>query len=833
MKKLIVIDGNSLIYRAFFALPLLQTEGGRYTNGVYGFTTMLLKMLEDEKPDYMLVAFDKGKKNFRHDTYKEYKGHRPSTPDELREQFKTVKEMLELMNIKFYEAENYEADDIIGTVCEQAKGQKLKTTVVTGDKDILQLVDESVEVMLTRKGITNTERYDVEKFKEVYGINPAQFIDIKGLMGDSSDNIPGVPGVGEKTALKFIKKYKDIEGVYENVEECGGPKMREKLKANKDIAFISKDLATIFKEVPIDFKFEDLNIGIFDVKLKDMFMDLEFNSLLPKLNIETPQQQLKELEIKGNTNAKDLQNKKVAFWWTDSTIYVCDGKLVYKLEDEKQMNQFLCDESIDKICYDKKSVLHKASDIGCQPKELKFCSVIAAYLLKPEQKEYTMEFLSTNYIGNTAVCDEFPQNYSYALYNIAQNLKKELEEKKLWKLYLELELPLTEVLYTMERNGVNIDREHLTELKDEFSKRLADLEEKIYSYTDEKFNINSPKQLGKILFEELNLPVIKKTKTGYSTDVSVLEKLRTEHPIIEHLLQYRMVAKIKSTYLEGMEGLIGKNDGKIHTHFNQTITATGRLSSTEPNLQNIPIRVEEGRKVRKIFVPHQKDNILVSLDYSQIELRIMAHMSQDSVMIDGFKKEQDIHTRTAAEVYGVDLEEVTYEQRRNAKAVNFGIVYGISDYGLSQNLGISRKQAKEYIDRYFERYVGVKSFIEETVEKAKEKGYVTTLFNRRRYIPEINSRSFHRRSFAERTAVNTPIQGTAADIIKKAMVDIHKANLACDMLLQVHDDLVFEIDKSKADQVIPQIRTLMEGTIKLDVALTVDVNKGNNWYNME
>lgn len=829
MKKALIIDGNSLLYRAFFALPLLQTAKGEYTNAVYGFTTMLLKILEEEKPDYVAVALDKGKKTFRHETYQEYKGHRPKMPVELSGQFKLLREMLELMNIKHLELENYEADDIIGTFAKKSQGEGLKTVIVSGDKDVLQLVDSSIEVILTKKGISQTVRYSPQTIFSDYGLTPSKLIDVKALMGDSSDNIPGVRGVGEKTAIKLIKTFESLEGVYDNLKIAGGPKLRENLREDKENAIMSKALVTINKDVPINLDYNQLKFNEFSQELIAFFRRLEFTSLLDRIRVAHGDfKDLKTEEVKFTK--EKLNSKQYGIILEDKYLYIGTEKQYFCITEYEDIKEILEDKGIEKICFDYKGLLKKARDLNIKVTGVIFDIFLGAYLLQADKSNYSVEDLAQNILEITIDQNNLGQKCC-SIFQIYKPLRDRLEEMGSLTLLHKVEMPLSEILFEMEREGIFIDKEYLEQLSFEFGEELKSLEAQIWAYSKEKFNINSPKQLGVVLFDELNLPVLKKTKTGYSTDVSVLEQLQGEHPIIDHILRYRTIAKLKSTYADGLKALV-KEDGKIHTTFNQTITATGRLSSTEPNLQNIPIKAEEGKKIRKAFIA-PKGYALLSLDYSQIELRILAHMSGDENLLDGFRKGQDIHTRTASEVFLVGLDEVTEQHRRHAKAVNFGIVYGMSDFGLSQSLAISRKEARDYIDRYFDRYQGVKKFIDSTILSCKEKGYVDTLFNRRRFIHEINSSNFNRRSFAERTAVNTPIQGTAADIIKKAMVDFHKSNCSAKLLLQVHDELVFLVEEEKVEEVTLEIKDLMENTVRLDVPLIVESKKGSNWKEMK
>jgi DNA polymerase-1 len=866
--KFIIIDGSSLVHRAFYALPLLTTANGQYTNAVYGFTTMMVKVLGELKPDFMVVAFDKGKITFRNDAYAEYKAHRKPTPRELSEQFPLTKDVLTALGIKAMEEAGYEADDIIGTLATKAGQAGHNVIVVTGDRDALQLIAPHTQVMLTKKGISEMEIYDREAFQAKYSVTPQQLIDIKGLMGDASDNIPGVPGVGEKTAIKLIAEFGSIENVLENINVISGKKLQENLRNNREIALLSKKLATIDCDMSIEFTTENFKFQPDIDKIKELFAKFEFKSLLAKVDNIFPgnKQNAVEAEVLPAVNVvtdsgelANLINKVrqigiLEFYPIitgnlpsinmDGISIIVEGKVVYipvMAEVWQDMLALFADKSVMKVTHDAKKMYNVCAKMGTSLGGLVFDTVLAAYLLDPTASEYSLAVLNEKYLGkaSTAQWNKMYHEPVFAvwaikiIHEIYPLLKQDLIDKKLISLFNEVELPLVEVLSVVEDYGIRVDREYLQVMSIEIGAKIELLLATIYQCAGETFNVNSPKQLGVILFEKLNLPVIKKTKTGYSTDAEVLEKLAGQHAIIDTILEYRMLTKLKSTYLDGMIGLISPETGRIHTTFNQMVTATGRLSSSEPNLQNIPIRTEIGKKIRELFIPGEGYDYLMSADYSQIELRVLADMSGDVNLIEAFAQKQDVHTRTAAEVFEVSMAEVTPELRSRAKAVNFGIVYGISDYGLSRDTGVSRKEASQYIENYFAKYHGVKAFMDKMVSEAHQQGYVTTLLGRRRYLPDINSKNFNLRSFAERTAMNTPIQGTAADIIKKAMVDVHcalsRAKLQSRILLQVHDELVLEVPASEVEQVSKIVKEAMEQSITLKVPLVVDVNIGKNW----
>lgn len=870
-KKLVLIDGNSIAYRAFFALPLLNNDKGIHTNAILGFNTMLNKILTDEKPTHILVAFDAGKTTFRHSTFTEYKGGRQKTPPELSEQFPYIRSLLDAYQIPYYELENYEADDIIGTLSLQAEQEKMNVKVISGDKDLTQLASDYVTVSITKKGLTDTDEYTPAFIMEKYGFTPDKIIDLKGLMGDASDNIPGVPGVGEKTALKLLTQFGTIENVLASIDEVSGAKLKEKLATNKEQAMMSKQLATILREAPITIGLDDLTYNGEDKeKLIALYKELGFHSLLEKM--EVPQEEKVEQEVLEVRIVKEVSPSMFA---KENALYIemvednyhyadivgisisnVNGHFYIPIEvanESEAFKQWLNDESSQKIVFDAKRSIVALNRLGAFLQGIVFDIQLAAYIINPSDKfvdftsiahQYGFKQISTDeaVYGKGAKLtipfeeelSQFLATKSKALLYLYDALHEQLEVNAQIDLFYDLELPLARVLAEMEMTGIKVNATTLTDMGKELSARLTELEQKIYGLANETFNINSPKQLGVILFEKLGLPVLKKTKTGYSTAADVLERLEKDHEIVREILNYRQIGKLNSTYVEGLLKVISPKDGKIHTIYQQALTQTGRLSSTDPNLQNIPIRLEEGRKIRKAFVPSKEGWVIFAADYSQIELRVLAHIANDEKLIQAFKEDLDIHTQTAMEVFHVEKDEVTSTMRRDAKAVNFGIVYGISDFGLSQNLNISRKEANEYIERYLNSYKGVKQFMEDVVEDAKEKGYVTTLLNRRRYLPEITSRNFNLKSFAERTAMNTPIQGTAADIIKKAMIEmsakLKEEKLQTKLLLQVHDELIFEAPLEEIERLKVLVPEVMEHAIELKVPLKVDYDFGNTWY---
>lgn len=871
--KLVLVDGNSIAYRAFFALPLLNNDKGVYTNAVYGFTQMLLKILEDEKPSHMLVAFDAGKTTFRHKTFGEYKGGRQKTPPELSEQFPFIRQLLDAFKIKRYELENYEADDIIGTLAANAADGNWDVKVFTGDKDLLQLVTPDVEVVLTRKGITEVEAYTVEQVNERYGITPDQIIDMKGLMGDPSDNIPGVPGVGEKTAIKLIKEYGSVEKVLESIDQISGAKLKERLTENKDQALMSKELATITKEAPIELGLEDTNYeGYENNSVFPLFKELGFQSLLERLGGDEellPEIEKEELNFQtvSSIDAEMLQSPSALVVETLTEDYHKADIQGYAISNENgtyyissslalgsnEFKEWLEDDHQKKRMFDAKRAHVALKGQGIQLNGIEFDIQLASYLLNPSESldevaDVAKQYGKLNVDSNEKVYgkgakkklpeeDILAEHLSrkvHAIFTLTDVLADKLKENEQSNLFYDLEMPLSLVLAKMEEIGVKVKADTLREMGTDLEAQLSMLEKDIHDLAGVSFNINSPKQLGEILFEKLNLPAIKKTKTGYSTSVDVLEKLEGKHEIINKILIYRQLGKLRSTYIEGLLKVVHEDTGRIHTRFNQVLAQTGRLSSIDPNLQNIPIRLEAGRKIRHAFVPSQSGWKILAADYSQIELRVLAHISQDENLMEAFQSEMDVHTKTAMDVFNVNKDEVTSEMRRHAKAVNFGIVYGISDYGLSQSLGITRKEAGEFIKSYLESFPGVQQYMKDSIAEAKQNGYVSTLLHRRRYLPEINSRNFNLRSFAERTAMNTPIQGTAADIIKKAMVDMDKRlideKLEAKMLLTVHDELIFEAPENEIEKLKKIVCDVMEQAVQLDVPLKVDVSWGDSWY---
>lgn len=867
MKKLVAIDGNSIMNRAFYGImnsKLLMTTDGVYTNAIYGFLTILLKIINEEKPDYLCVAFDLKAPTFRHKKYEDYKGTRKGMPDELRVQMPIIKDILRAMNITICELEGYEADDIIGTLSKMAEENGVKSLLLTGDKDYLQLATENVTVRIptTKMGNTESTDYTPIVIKEKYGIEPIQFIQIKGLMGDSSDNIPGVPGVGEKTAFSLITKYHDLDNIYASLEEGKElegikGKLKEKLVDNKELAFLSRELGTIYKEVPLDFDVDDLEVKEYnETELYNLFVKLQFRNFIEKFGLKAGENQavttnIPELNIKNFSEINLEGVAELAYYYQDNHLAVCINDVEYytsnaSVEDLKK----IFESDILKIGHSEKQDYLSLKKIGINPKNMMFDLTIASYILNPAKDSYRLNDMILEQLGvvienkkenvQLGLFDE-PQEENhkeefsqYALYILKCKEKyiDELREKRQYHLFKDIEMPLMKVLAEMEFQGVLIDRSILDEYSKKLSASVEGLINEIYELAEMEFNINSPKQLGEVLFERLKLPVIKKTKSGYSTDADVLEKLKEEHPIIEKILEYRTLSKLKATYVEGILPLIN-SDGKVHAKFNQTVTATGRISCTEPNLQNIPIRTELGKELRKMFVAKEGYTFL-DADYSQIELRVLAHISGDENMIHAFNSGEDIHAMTASQVFGVPLEEVTKQMRSEAKAVNFGIVYGISDFGLATNIGTSRKKAKEYIEKYFEKYPGIKSYMDSTIEKCKEKGYVETLWERRRYVPEIKSNNFNVRQFGERVAMNAPIQGTAADIIKIAMINVfeelEKGNFESKLLLQVHDELVIETKLEELEMVKELLIRNMENVIMLSVPLKVEAEEGKTWF---
>jgi DNA polymerase I len=872
-KKLVLIDGNSIAYRAFFALPLLNNNKGVHTNAVYGFTMILMKILEEEKPTHILVAFDAGKTTFRHKTFSEYKGGRQKTPPELSEQFPFIRELLDAYGISRFELENYEADDIIGTLTRQAEQDDFEIKVISGDKDLTQLSSEKTTVCITRKGITDIEAYTPLHIQEKYGLAPQQIIDMKGLMGDASDNIPGVPGVGEKTAIKLLKEFTTLENLLESVDRVNGNKLKEKLAEFKDQAIMSKQLATIMTEAPVELELSEIEYeGFQKDKLTSFFKELEFNTLLERLGADLDEEASIELEsieyeVIEEVN-ENIFTDEMAFYveMIDDNYHraeiigfsLANETGGYFISTENAIKspvfkKWAEDERKKKSVYDAKRSVVSLRHHGIQLKGIEFDLLLASYIINPSDAVDDIAEIAKRHGFTDVQSDEsfygkgakrhVPEKgklaehlvrKAYAMNVLTDKIVKELKENQQYQLFTDLEMPLSLILADMEFQGVKTDQGRLLKMGEENNERLKQLESTIHHLAGEKFNINSPKQLGIILFEKLGLNPVKKTKTGYSTSADVLEKLENDHEIIKEILHYRQLGKLQSTYIEGLLKVIHPETHKVHTRFNQALTQTGRLSSTDPNLQNIPIRLEEGRKIRQAFVPSEKDWVIFSADYSQIELRVMAHIANDEKMIQAFQEGLDIHTKTAMDVFHVNKDEVTSNMRRQAKAVNFGIIYGISDYGLSQNLGITRKEAGRFIDLYLKSYPNVKEYMEDIVKDAKQKGYVSTLLHRRRYIPEISSRNFNIRSFAERTAMNTPIQGSAADIIKKAMIDMAKRlkseGIKARLLLQVHDELIFEAPQEEIEILKKIVPDVMEHAIELKVPLKVDYAYGPTWF---
>ena len=873
MKKILLIDGSSLIFRAFYAIRNLTTKDGVFVNGVYGFLNMYYKALELINPTHIFVAFDKGSKTFRHNEFADYKGTRDNAPNEITYQFGILKDLLSSMNVNYLELDEYEADDIIGTIAKLAQKEGFEVDIFTGDRDYLQLVDDNILVYLTKKGISEIKLMNTESILEEYDLSPRQLIDVKALQGDSSDNIPGVKGVGEKTALKLIQEYGNLENLYENIDNLKG-KLKENLVNEKDKAYLSRYLGEIFLRVPIernieDFKIKDVNYNEYLKKLEK----LEFNSIINKHFKDIK----KESTVKSNQNIdfevinfseifeKIKNDDEISIKFFSDKGYIYRKKFYIGIYSNFNKKAYICKDfklsDFEKFCnldikiigYDIKEELFFALKNNLEFKNYEDVMILE-YLIDSNKGNYDILKVSNEFL-NLEILDlkemlgkgknkktffeleediifKFISQNVFAISALYDIFIEKAKENNLISLYENVEKPLVKVLADMEKTGVLVDRNKIIELNEEYSKLAYLYEQKVYELAGEVFNLNSPKQLGVILFEKIGLPVVKKTKTGYSTDVEVLEKLSKKHEIADYILKYRSLNKLISTYLDGILEYI-MDDGRVRTSFKQMITATGRLSSVDPNLQNIPIRSEEGKNIRKVFVA-DKNKVFIDADYSQIELRVLAHLSKDSVMIDSFKNDLDIHYKTASEVFGVPINEVTDNQRRSAKAVNFGIVYGISDYGLSKDLNITRNEARQYIDGYLNTYPSIKSYMEEIVNKAKKDGFVTTILDRKRYIPEINSKNFNIRSFGERIALNTPIQGSAADIIKLAMIKVYERlkieKVNAKLILQIHDELIVECEESEKETVKKILKNSMENVYKLDLPLKVDICEGRNWY---
>ena len=900
MSRLVLIDGNSILNRAFYGImgnKMLTTADGKYTNAVYGFLAILFKIIDDLNPEYMAVAFDLKAPTERHKLYEGYKATRKGMPNELAEQMPIVKEILKLMNITIIEKEGYEADDILGTLAKRGEKEGLEVTIVSGDRDTFQLTSKKISVRIphTKVGKTEIDTFGEKEIEEKYGVSPKELIDVKGLMGDTSDNIPGVPGIGEKTALELIKTYKSIDKIYNEIEnntDTLKEKLKQKLIDNKDLAILSRTLGTININAPIDNKIEDLKVKEWDnAKVFEKFKELNFNRFIDRFNLQVEQ---KEKNISDLVNIEEIYEKdlekilsninksKELIYILENTDINDNNRIIkkqikaisiyneidnisyyIKLNEEdfiKYFKNIFEDIEIKKIGYNIAEDYVILKELGIEINNIYYDVKISAYDLNPTSSNFSLENIANQYLNidiNEYLSkynddkkvdkqlnlfqNEEEDNDSKNIYGLKVYLIKKICEKTLEELckinsdnlFNDIEMPLVKILGEMQINGIHVDKKELEEFGKKLKEQLEELKQEIYELCGEEFNVNSTQQLGMILFEKLKLPVYKKTKNGYSTDVDILEKLKPEHPVIEKILEYRSLMKLNSTYVEGLIPYINEKTNRIHSYFHQTITATGRISSTEPNLQNIPTRYELGKLLRKSFKP-EKGNIFIDADYSQIELRVLAHISNDENMVNAFKNDEDIHKQAASKVFGIPIEEVTKEQRSSAKAVNFGIVYGISDFGLSEQLNISKKQAKKYIEQYLEKYSGIKKFMEEIVEEAKEKGYVETLFHRRRYIPELNSNNYMVRQFGARAAMNTPIQGTAADIMKIAMINVYnrlrKEKLDAQIILQVHDELIIETKIEEKEIVKTILKEEMENAMKLKVPLKVEVSEAENWY---
>ena len=875
---LIIIDGNSIINRAFYALPDMSNSDGLKTNAIFGFVRMMFKIIEDYQPTHMSVAFDKKAPTFRHKQYADYKAGRKKMPDELGQQLEPLKELLDKFNINRLELAGYEADDIIGTVAKLGEENNFKVYIVTGDKDAIQLASHKTTTLITKKGVGEVEEYNYDSVVERYEMTPTQFIDLKGLMGDKSDNIPGVPGIGEKTGIKLLKQYSTIENLIEHTDELKGS-IKKKIEENKELALMSKELATIITNVPLDIKLEDLEYGDYNKDdVIEKFKEFGFTSLISKLlEMDGGETSIKEevnLKVQHLDNVEDFiekakENKKVIIDVIGREGNILDKKVInvflsldgeeiyYINEDElSKIESLLSDSEIKKHGYDLKEdyILLKPYEIELNVMD--FDITIAEYLIDSKSStSYECSAIAMKYLtrkikskedllGKGAKAKKFDEidfdelsAYTADIINtiacVYPKMEEKLKETEMDGLFYHVEMPLVEVLGSMEYIGMKVDKDQLNELKEKFTTIINELENEIFELAGEPFNINSPKQLGVILFEKLGLPVIKKTKTGYSTNAEVLEKLRDKHEIIDKITDYRQIVKLNSTYVEGLLKIINPKTGRIHSSFNQTITTTGRISSTEPNMQNIPVKTEMGRDIRKVFVADNNCK-LVDADYSQVELRVLAHMSGDENMIDAFKHGEDIHSKTASQIFDVDIKDVTSKQRIEAKAINFGIIYGKTDFGLSQDLNIPVPTAKAYIESYFSKYPKIKEFMDNAVETATETGYATTILNRRRYIPEIKASNFIVRNQGKRFAMNAPIQGSAADIIKVAMVNVYnklKENeMKSKLILQVHDELIVEAVDEELELAEKIVREEMENAQSMDVKLDVDLNTGNSWY---
>ncbi|MHB0976748.1 MAG: DNA polymerase I [Candidatus Aquicultorales bacterium] len=867
-KKIVLIDGNSLVYRAFFALPTsLTTASGQVTNAVYGFTSMLLKLLKDEKPDVLVVAFDKGR-SFRREHFSEYKAHRPETPSELPGQFSLVREVLRVLNIPTVELAGYEADDILATLAKRAGGKDRDVIVVTGDRDAFQMVGDGIRIMTTRKGITDIVMYDRQGVIDRYGVPPELVVDFLALKGDPSDNIPGVPGIGEKTAAKLIQEFGPVESIYENLDKIGSERLRKMLEEHAAEARLSKQLAMLETDLPLDIDLEECEVGAWDEQeVRSVFTTLEFNTLLerffgpaPVAEEERPVEVAETVEITADRIKELVEKLKQADRYAvhaategasidrrlTALAFALSGESVYHVvvpgarEAKKRLfaalKEELEDERPRKVVHDVKCLIPALENEGIRCAGVRFDTLLAAYLDFPERSSYSLEEIYNFYLKKKLPEELFGTGLgtrAAAVLELETRLKGLLEEQEMYALLVDLELPLAFVLAKMERAGVGIDVLHFERLSKEMELQLEQIERQIFTLAGEEFNIASSQQLGKILFEKLGLPSDRKTKTGYSTDIRVLSKLLNAHPIIELVIEYREIAKLKSTYVDALPKLVNPETGRLHTTFNQTGTSTGRLSSHDPNLQNIPIRTELGMRIREGFVPARAGDRLVASDYSQIELRLLAHLSGDSLLIDAFHQGVDIHSATAQQIFGALPEQVTGQMRRIAKMINFGVLYGMSAFGLADRLNISQRDAKEYIDRYFGRYPGVREFVTRTISGATKSGYTTTVLGRRRPVPELVSSDRRLKGLGERLAVNAPLQGSAADIIKVAMIRLDRTlaekGYRAVMVLQVHDELILEVPSDEVDTVKAAVREVMETAYTLSVPLDVEVSDGANW----
>lgn len=873
MNKLLLIDGNSIMNRAFYGIPDMTTNDGRHTNAIYGFLNIILKVIEEEQATHICVAFDLKKKTFRHEMYEAYKGTRKGMPEELHEQMPRIKEILQAMHIRIVEQEGFEADDLIGTLSKKGEREGFAVTILSGDRDLLQLATDTVLVRIpkTKHGKTEVEDYYAKNVVETYGVTPLIFIDMKGLMGDTSDNIPGVPGIGEKTAAKLLAEYGDLDGVYAAVDSMKASRMKQNLIENKDLAYLSKTLATIKLDCPIPFEFSEATYhDPFNAEAYTLFEDLELKSFYKRFSVEKKEELTFETVLIDDIDgynallAKLQKAKEVSFAWITQDgealgVAVCmDLEHVYLIRFMMFITEAMVadnllalsrDYQVQLACMHVKKLL---SFLDFHEEDAVFDAGLAAYLLQPNQSEYEYDTLAKVYLdvtlpsekemlgkeklGYFSFEDERVQKWmayqAIVPYKIKSVLREKLKETGMESLYDEMELPCLYALYEMEKNGIRVDGEALHQYGEKLRTRIEELTAEIHAMAGEEFNINSPKKLGEILFEKLGLKNGKKTKTGYSTSAEVLEKLKNAHPIIPKILEYRQLTKLNSTYAEGLAGYI-RADGRIHGKFHQTVTVTGRISSADPNLQNIPTRMPLGREIRKVFIP-EEGSVFVDADYSQIELRVLAHMSGDAALIAAYQADEDIHAITASQVFDVPLDQVDSTLRRKAKAVNFGIVYGISSFGLGQDLDISRKEAEGYIEKYFATYGKVKEFLDRTVEDAKKNGYTVTMFGRRRPIPELASSNFMTRSFGERAAMNAPVQGTAADIIKIAMVRVNRRlkeeHLQSKLVLQIHDELIIETKKEELEIVQKILVEEMMHAADLTVPLLVDANVGDSWY---